>query len=200
LDVRRTGNDSPVPSDGRFSELLTAMKRAAAALRDHEIEFALAGGLAVYARGGPETEHDVDFLLRQPDAVRALEVLENEGFHCERPPEGWLYKVYDENDSLIDLIFAPNGQPEAVGEILARADVLEVFAITMKVMSVTDVLASKLLAMKEHVVDYESVIQIARSCREQIDWDVLRQRTGDHPFAKAFFTLAEELDLVGSSG
>jgi hypothetical protein len=189
-----------VPSDGRFSELLTAMKRAAAALRDHEIEFALAGGLAVYARGGPETEHDVDFLLRQPDAVRALEVLENEGFHCERPPEGWLYKVYDENDSLIDLIFAPNGQPEAVGEILARADVLEVFAITMKVMSVTDVLASKLLAMKEHVVDYESVIQIARSCREQIDWDVLRQRTGDHPFAKAFFTLAEELDLVGSSG
>jgi hypothetical protein len=70
----------------------------------------------------------------------------------------------------------------------------------MKVMSVTDVLASKLLAMKEHVVDYESVIQIARSCREQIDWDVLRQRTGDHPFAKAFFTLAEELDLVGSSG
>ena len=194
--MRRTGNDSPVSSDGRFSELLTAMKRAAAALRDHEIEFALAGGLAVYARGGPETDHDVDFLLRQADAVRALEVLENDGFHCERPPEGWLYKVYDDNNSLIDLIFAPNNRPDAVDEILARAEELEVFAITMKVMSVTDVLASKLLALKEHVVDYESVLEIARACREQIDWDVLRKRTGDHPFAKAFFTLAEELDLV----
>jgi len=189
-----------VPSDGRFSELLTAMKRAAAALRDHEIEYALAGGLAVYARGGPETDHDVDFLLRQTDAVRALEVLESEGFRCERPPEGWLYKVYDESNFLIDLIFAPNNRPEAVDGILARADELEVFAITMKVMSVTDVLASKLLALKEHEVDYEASLEIARACREQIDWDVLRQRTGDHPFAKAFFTLAEELDLVETSG
>ena len=188
----------PVPSDGKFSDLLTAMKHAAAALRDHELEFALAGGLAVYARGGPETDHDVDFLIRQSDAEHALEVLGNAGFRCERPPEGWLYKVYDDNGSLIDLIFAPNGRPEAVDSILARADPLEVFAITMKVMSVTDVLASKLLAMKEHVVDYEAVLEIARACREQIDWAVLRQRTGDHPFAKAFFTLAEELHLVES--
>jgi Uncharacterised nucleotidyltransferase len=199
LGLQRTGNDSLVPSDGKFSELLTAMKRAAAALRDHELEFALAGGLAVYARGGPETDHDVDFLIRKRDAERALEVLANEGFHCERPPEGWLYKVYDENESLIDLIFAPNNRPQAVDEILGRADELEVFAITMKVMSATDVLASRLLAMKEHVADYESALEIARACREQIDWDVLRHRTGDHPFAKAFFTLAEELDLIASS-
>ena len=70
--MRRTGNDTLVPSDGKFSDLLTAMKRAAAALRDHQLEFALAGGLAVYARGGPETDHDVDFLIRKDDAERAL--------------------------------------------------------------------------------------------------------------------------------
>lgn len=184
-----------MPSDGNFGELLTAMKRAAATLRDHEIEFALAGGLAVYARGGPETGHDVDFVLRSEDARRALEMLGEAGFHCEKPPEGWLYKVYDENDSLIDLIFAPNNEPEAVPEILDRADELEVFAITMKVMSVTDVLASKLLAMKEHEIDYESVVAVARACREQIDWDVLRQRTEGHPYATAFFTLSDELGL-----
>jgi hypothetical protein len=183
-------------SDGKFGDLLGAMKRAAAALRDHDIEFALAGGIAIYARGGPETEHDVDFVLREADARRALEILANEGFSCDRPPEGWLYKVYDDQKSLIDLIFAPNNQPEAVDGILERADMREVYAITMKVMSVTDVLATKLLAMKEHEVDYESVLEIARACREQIDWDVLRARTGDYPYAKAFFTLAEELDLV----
>lgn len=182
-------------SDASFGDLLTAMKRAAATLRDHDIEFALAGGLAIYARGGPETGHDVDFVLRSEDALRALEMLGNAGFHCEKPPEGWLYKVYDEKSSLIDLIFAPNNQPEAVNEILERADDLEVFAITMKVMSVTDVLATKLLAMKEHEVDYESVIEVARACREQIDWEVLRRRTGDHAYAKAFFTLADELGI-----
>jgi predicted nucleotidyltransferase len=183
-------------SDGKFSNLLTAMKCAAAALRDHEVEFALAGGLAVYARGGPETEHDVDFVIRQADADRALEILGEEGFRAERPPEGWLYKVFDDNDSLIDLIFAPNNRPDVVDQILERADELEVYAITIKVMSVTDVLATKLLALKEHEVDYESVLAVARACREQIDWQVLRERTGDNPYAKAFFTLADELGLV----
>src|SRR3954471_18305205 len=111
-----------MPSDGKFSDLLVAMKRAAAILRDHDVEFALAGGLAVYARGGPETEHDVDFLLRRSDADRALRVLADAGFRCERPPEEWLFKVFDEGDAMIDLIFAPNNRPEAVDEILERAE------------------------------------------------------------------------------
>ncbi len=183
-------------SDPGFSLILTAMKHAAAELRDHELEFALAGGLAVYARGGPESGHDVDFVLRPDDAQQALELLGRSGFHCERPPEGWLYKVYDDRGAMIDLIFAPNNRPEAVDGILERADEMEVYAITMKVMSVTDVLATKLLALKEHEVDYESVLAVARACREQIDWDVLRRTTEGHPYAKAFFTLAEELELA----
>jgi hypothetical protein len=184
--------------NGDFERLLTAMKRAAATLRDHGVEFALAGGLAVYARGGPETSHDVDFVLRQEDAERALELLADAGFRHEAPPEGWLYKVFDDQGAMIDLIFAPNNRPEDLDGILARADELEVFAITMKVMSVTDVLASKLLALKEHEVDYEAALAIARACREQIDWDVLRRRTGDYPFAQAFFTLADGLGLTKS--
>jgi hypothetical protein len=184
-----------MPSDAKFNTLLDAMKRVAATLRDNEIPFALAGGLAVYARGGPETGHDVDFIVQREDAERALDLLADAGFRCERPPEGWLFKVFDEHGSMIDLIFAPNNQPEAVTEILARADELEVYAITLKVLSITDVLASKLLALKEHEVDYDSVLEIARSCREQIDWDVLHARTGTNPYAKAFFTLADELGL-----
>jgi predicted nucleotidyltransferase len=171
-----------------------AMKRVAATLREHEIEFALAGGLAIYARGGPETGHDVDFILRREDAEAALGLLESEGFRTERPPEGWLYKLYD-HDSLVDLIFSPNNQPESVDGILERATELEVYAVTMKVMSVTDVLATKLLALKEHEVDYESVLAIARACREQIDWDVLRKRTSGSAYAKAFLTLADELGI-----
>ena len=40
------------------------MKRAAAALRDAEVPYILGGGLAAWARGGPPTEHDVDFFVR----------------------------------------------------------------------------------------------------------------------------------------
>jgi hypothetical protein len=179
-----------------FEQLLSAMKRAAAVLRDSDIPFVLAGGLAVYARGGPPTEHDVDFMLRQEDAERALAALKEAGFREERPPEGWLYKVFDEGDSMIDLIFAPNSKPERVQAFLDRADELEIFAITMPVMTVTDVLATKLLTLKEHELDYDSVIEIARTCREQIEWERLREQTAESPYAKAFFTLAEQLGLV----
>jgi hypothetical protein len=184
--------DIETNSDG----LLDAMRRAAAILRDHGIDFALAGGFAIYARGGPERGHDIDFLLRRSDAEEALLLLEGAGFRAERPPEGWLFKVFDEDGSLIDLIFAPNNRPEEVPKILARADELEVHAITIKVMSVTDVLASKLRALKEHEVDYDDVLEIARACREQIDWQALRERTGDSPYASAFFTLVDELGLA----
>jgi hypothetical protein len=179
-----------------FEQLLTAMKRAAAVLRDNEIPFALAGGLAVYARGGPPTEHDVDFMLREEDAERALGALRAAGFREERPPEGWLFKVFDEDGAMIDLIFAPNSKPERVQAFLDHADDLEVYAITLPVMAVTDVLGTKLLTLKEHELDYDSVLEIARTCREQVDWERLREQTAESPYAKAFFTLAEELGLA----
>ena len=182
--------------DDQFEQILGAMKVAAAVLRDGKIPFALAGGLAVYARGGPPTEHDVDFVIREDDAQRALELLGEAGFRAERPPEGWLYKVFDENDAMIDLIFAPNSSPERVQEILDRATELEIYAITLPVMTVTDVLESKLRTLKEHETDYEDVLEIARTCREQIDWETLRRRLDDSPYAKAFFTLADELELT----
>ncbi len=183
--------------DEQFEQLLRAMKNAAAALRDADIAFALAGGLAVYARGGPPTEHDVDFLLPQEDAQCAIETLTEHGFRVERPPEGWLFKVFDATDAMIDLIFAPNNRPEVVAEMLTRASEVEVYAITLPVMTVTDVLRTKLLALKEHEVDYESVLEIARTCREQIDWPELRRETAGSPYAKAFLTLVDELGLTG---
>lgn len=191
------GIDARMSDDEAFERILRAMKRVAAALRDNGIPFALAGGLAVYARGGPPTEHDVDLLLTEDDAERAVELLEADGFRSERPPEGWLYKIYDEDDVLVDLIFRPNNMPDAVPEMLARAEALEVFAITMPVMTVTDVLATKLLTLKDHELQYDDVLEIARTCREQIDWDRLRMQVDASPYAKAFFTLADELGISG---
>jgi predicted nucleotidyltransferase len=186
-----------VAHDEAFTKLLESMKRAAALLRDNEVPFALAGGLAVYAHGGPATEHDVDFIVAPEDAARALELFARAGYRTEQPPEGWLYKAYDNvTGSMIDLIFSPNHTPEVVPEILERAEDVEVYAITLKVMTVTDVLATKLLTLKEHEVDYEDVLEITRNCREQVEWDLLRERTEGSPYAKAFFTLAAELGLT----
>ena len=74
-----------------FDELLATLKKVAGLLRDAEVPFLLGGGLAVWARGGPETAHDIDLMLRQPDADRGLRVLAAAGLRTETPPEGWLY-------------------------------------------------------------------------------------------------------------
>jgi hypothetical protein len=178
-----------------FETLLTSMRTAAAALRDAEIPYALAGSMAVYARGGPDTDHDVDFLIKHEDAVRALEALEAAGFTTEKPPEGWLYKAFGPGGEMVDLIFRPaSGLVD--DDLLDRAEELEVFAIHMPVLTATDVLATKLLALREHELDLAPTIEIARSLREQIDWVELRELTASSPYAKAFFTLADELELV----
>src|SRR3954470_11952094 len=164
-----------------FSAIKSTLKTAAGALRTADVPFMLGGGLAVWARGGPDTDHDLDLMLKHSDADRALEVLEAEGMTTEKPPEQWLYKAYD-GDVLIDLIFEPSGLP-IDDRVFARADQLDVYAVRMLVMSLEDVLATKLMAMGEHNLDYEAVVELARALREQIDWDDVRRRTAESPYA-----------------
>jgi hypothetical protein len=174
------------------------MKLAGAALREAEVDFMLGGGLAVWARGGAPTDHDVDFYVREEDAARGLDALVEAGMRPEQPPEEWLYKAHD-GPVLVDLIFRPAGGP--IGdEHFARATEFEVLAQTMLVASIDDVLVTKLLAITEQEPDYGSVLEIARALREQIDWDFVRTRSSSSPFAQAFFTLVEGLGIVEPEG
>ena len=177
-----------------FDDLISTMKRSAAALREADVDFMLGGGLAIWARGGPPSGHDVDFFVRQGDAGTALQALVDAGMKPERPPEEWLYKAYD-GDVLVDLIFRPSGGAIS-DEHFARATPLEVHAQTMLVASIDDVLVTKLLALTEQELDFRPVLEVARALREQIDWRDVEARSGSSPFARAFFTLVEGLGIV----
>ena len=179
-----------------FREIRETLKRAAGALHDAEVPFLLGGGMAIWARGGPATSHDLDFMVQPKDAARALEALDNAGMRTEKPPEGWLHKAWD-GDVLVDLIFAPVGD-HVDDAMFARAENLEVNAVPMLVMSVEDVMVLKLKALDEHDLDYERPLEFARSLRERIDWHDVRERTNGSPFASAFFALVEELGIVPS--
>jgi hypothetical protein len=196
FDVPRAGYDagmSYTPSDV-FPELIETMKKAAATLRAAEVPFLLGGGLAAWARGGPPTDHDVDLLLRERDAERAIEALEAAGLRPEEPPEGWLLKAWD-GDVLVDLIFHPAGGP-VDDAYFDRASWLEVMAQPMLVASIDDVLVTKLLAMSEQNPDFRPVLEMARSLREQIDWRSVRAQVDAEPFGAAFLTLVERLRII----
>jgi hypothetical protein len=183
--------------DFDFEVILRTLKKAAGALRDAEVPFLLGGGLAAWARGGAKTEHDVDFFVKPEDAERAQQALVAAGLEAENPPEGWLLKAWD-GDVLVDLIFEPRGGP-IDDEWFGRAEELDVYAVTMPVASLDDVLVTKLLALTEQKLDYSSALEMARALREQLDWDEIRRRSEESPYAKAFLVLVEELGVAPAS-
>jgi hypothetical protein len=177
-----------------LSVLVETMKLAAGALKSADVPALLAGGLAAWARGGPPTDHDVDFYIYERDGERALAALARAGMRVEKPSSGWLLKAYD-GDVLVDLIYRPAGCP--VGDAMfARADKLEVMSEPLLVASLDDVLATKLSAITEQEPDYSAVLALARALREQINWRDVYARTSDSPFARAFFVLAEGLGIL----
>lgn len=174
--------------------LLATLKRVAAVLKQSEIPFALGGSFAVYAHGGHSSDHDVDFLIREQDTERALEALVEAGFTADRPPEDWLVKVWD-NDRMVDLIHRPIETP-VTDDTFRDTVVRPVDAIHMPVLSATQLMVHKLLSFSQHYCDFARGLPLARSLREQIDWDRVRKETTHSPYAEAFLVLLDRLDVV----
>src|SRR4051812_49763872 len=151
-----------------------AMKRVAVVLKEAGVPFALAGGYAAFARGGPESDHDIDFYLRADDIDAASRALSEAGLRVEQPPEDWLVKAYD-GDAMVDLIHHPTDLP-VTSELLDRADELEVESVTMPVLAATDVVLSKLLCLDERYCDFAALFPVVRCLREQLDWSQLEER------------------------
>jgi hypothetical protein len=178
-----------------FDAIRDTMRGCAAILRDAGVRYALGGSVAAWARGGPETCNDLDFIVAPDDAARAQEALVAAGMRPEQPPEDWLLKVWD-GDVLVDLIFHLTGVD--VPAALERAQVTSVAAIDMPVLRLEDVLTAKLLSFNDHHLDFTGVLQIARALREQVDWVALERATDGSPYARAFLTLAQDLGLIST--
>jgi hypothetical protein len=177
-----------------FKAIERTLRKAAAALNGDRVPFLLGGSLAVWVRGGPESCNDLDLMVRREDADDALSSLERVGMRAERPPEDWLYKAWD-GEVLVDLIFGPKGLT-VDDETFARSQPASAFGLEVRVMALEDVLITKLRALHEHHLDYDPLLQMARTVREQVDWNRVRRTTEDSPYARAFFTLIEELGVV----
>jgi hypothetical protein len=180
--------------DAGQDALREALKRVAVTLKDSGIPFALIGGYAVWARGGPEPEHDVDFMVAHDDAAAAAEHLAKADLHVVQPPEDWLFKVYTD-DAMVDVIHRDAGEPARRAEV-SDADQIEVLSVQMPVLSATRILIQRLSAIDEHTCDFSRQLPVARALREQVDWDRVRKETADNDFAAAFLFLLERLSVV----
>jgi hypothetical protein len=181
-------------SDNAQQNLREALKRVAVALKRTDIPFALIGGYAVWARGGPEPDHDVDFLVAHSDAEKAADLLAETGLRVERPPEDWLFKVYTDG-CVVDVIFRDSGDP-AERATVEEADSIEVLSVEMPVLSATALMVQKLNALDEHYCDFAVLVPVARALREQVDWDRVRRETSGNDFAVALLFLLDRLHIT----
>jgi hypothetical protein len=69
--------------------------------------------------------------------------------------------------------------------------------VRMPVLPPTDIMVTKLLSLTEQYCDFTALLPYARAVREQLDWELIRAQTADHPYADAFVYL---LDRLGVSG
>lgn len=177
-----------------YQEQREVLKSVATALKQSALPFALAGGYAVWARGGPESEHDVDFAIRPADAQTVRACLLGVGLEEVRSSEDWLSKV-GRDGVVVDLIHRlPIGDVD--DDLLARCTSLSVDSVRMPVMSATDLLLCRILVFGAHSCDFSPVLGFARALREQVDWERVRREAKADPFARAFMQLLESLEVV----
>jgi len=181
-----------MPEDDQAA-LREGLKRVAVALKEGGHPFALTGGYAGFAHGAPEPGHDVDFMVRPGDAAQVASDLAERGLEVWQPPEDWLFKVRTDG-VVVDVLHRATGTSpdEAVG----RAEVMPVLSVRMPVISATDLVGEKLLAMDEHYCDLAALLPTLRALREKVDWDDVRRRSRGAPFAEATLFLLERLDVI----
>lgn len=174
--------------------LLEALKAVAVTLKAEGIPFALAGGFAVYARGGPDSRNDVDFVVEHDDVPAAREALEGSGLTVVQPPEDWLFKARYGQEPVDVIHRLPMGPVDSA--LLQRAEEMSVDSVRMPVLSATDLLVAKLLSLSEHACDLEPALALMRSLREQLDVARIEQQCRGRPFAEAALFLARRLQVL----
>ena len=175
-------------------DLREALKRVAVSLKQSGIPFALIGGYAVWARGGPEPDHDVDFMVADEDAAAAAEWLADRGVPGRPAARGLAVQGVHRRHH--GRRHPPRRRVPRPGSVVEDADEIEVLSVQMPVLSATELLVHKLMAMDEHACDFGRQLPVARALREQVDWDRVRKETQGNDYAAAFLFLLERLSIV----
>ncbi|RMI31302.1 BON domain-containing protein [Nocardia stercoris] len=175
--------------------MLGTAVRTARTLTDAGIPFALAGGWAFYARGGPPSEHDVDVYVKPVDVAATVSALEGAGMQPAPSPDrdDWIAKLTDGPVS-VDVIYRP-GRRAVDEQLLARADRLRLGPGSAPVIAATDLLIDKLMVLDHDRLDFTAMLRIARELRHQIDWRRVRAETSGSPYAQAFLGLVDDLGI-----
>jgi hypothetical protein len=175
------GTDATMAERARQPEEIHARARAIELLQAEGVPF-LVGGAYCYAcyTGIYRDTKDLDLFPRKVDAVRALEVLERDGWRTERTDEVWIYKAF-KGEYFVDFIFSSgNGVAVVDDEWFAHACTGTVFGHPVQIAPPEEMIWSKAFVLERERFDGSDVNHLLRATGGRMDWDRLMRRFERH--------------------
>lgn len=151
-------------------------------LEDAGVEVILAGAFASHAYTGIwRNTKDIDVFLQPRDVRPALDALGDSGFETELRDSWWLAKAW-RDEWLVDLIFGMgNRELQVDAGWIERALPVEIAGVPTRVISLEDLIVSKVFIAKRDRFDGADVAHLIRCAGGEIDWDrVLHGMGSDH--------------------
>ncbi len=164
--------EMPPEQEKRVAEALTTLEEA-------EVPVILAGAFASHAYSGIwRNTKDLDVFLMPRDVRTALAALSEAGFETELRDPWWLAKAWRE-EWLVDLIFGMGNREIQVDEgWIERALPVEIAGVPTRVISLEDLIVSKVFIAKRDRFDGADVAHLIRCAGGRIDWDRVLEGMG----------------------
>jgi hypothetical protein len=145
------------------------------------IRFVISGLYAIYEYTGIYRQtKDLDLFFQPEDVIPAARALKDAGFQVKLRQGHWLAKAA-KDDSTIDLIFGMGNGMHLLDELWyqhGRASVLA--AVPVRVAPPEELLWHRLFVSERHRSDMADVIHLILMRGDEMDWQRVLQRLGEH--------------------
>ena len=151
------------------------------ALNEHGVPYAVAGAFALQKYTGiSRITKDLDLFMKADDIPTALDRLGELGFRCETPDPVWLSKAH-RGEYFVDLISGMSNAVIVVDDSWMRRTLSAVIAgVPSRIISVEDLLASKLFVARRERFDGADIAHIIYRTRGELDWRRVLELAGEH--------------------
>jgi len=164
----------PPEATSLYSEVLDAMN-------EHGVPYAVAGAFAMQKYTGIwRLTKDLDLFMKAEDIPAVLDHLAKLDFRCETLDPVWLSKAH-RGEYFVDLISGMSNAVIVVDDSWMRRAIPAIIAgVPSRIISVEDLLASKLFVVRRERFDGADIAHIIYRMRGNIAWDRVLELAGEH--------------------
>jgi hypothetical protein len=150
-------------------------------LKKKKVPFAVAGAFALRQHTGISRDtKDLDLFLTSPNAMKALKVLQQEGFECEVCDPVWLFKAH-RGEFFVDLITGMSNAVIIVEDSwIERSKLAVIYDVSTRVLAGEELIASKLFVTRRERFDGADIAHVIYGTRGKLDWQRVLHLIGEN--------------------